>query len=182
MSDKVLRFKLSLFAEDCQYTCPELHACVNASIWCDGKVHCPSGYDESFIHCSRILRLPAEALAVLCVLFIVGCCACSLYIRRFVIVQSEIEQVLIEFQIYSIVVGKSKITASAARSSRRAWNRWAPSTPTPRNGRRCSTKKTSSADKTILCDMWRLIASRRSKLKPRIHMSISHRKSFDGNF
>lgn len=72
------------FAEDCQYSCPELQACVNASIWCDGKVHCPSGYDESFIHCSRILRLPAEALAVLCVLLIVLCCACSLYIRRFV--------------------------------------------------------------------------------------------------
>lgn len=72
------------FAEDCQYSCPELHACVNASIWCDGKVHCPSGYDESFIHCSRILRLPAEVLAVFCVLLIVLCCACSLYIRRFV--------------------------------------------------------------------------------------------------
>lgn len=70
------------FAEDCQYLCPELQACVNASIWCDGKVHCPSGYDESFIHCSRILRLPAEVLAIFCVLLIVGCCACSLYIRR----------------------------------------------------------------------------------------------------
>lgn len=72
------------FAEDCQHSCTELRACVNASIWCDGKVHCPSGEDESFIHCSRILRLPAEVLAVACVLFIVLLCACALYIRRYV--------------------------------------------------------------------------------------------------
>jgi hypothetical protein len=76
---KIQRF---LFAEDCQYTCPELYACVNASIWCDGKVHCPSGSDESFIHCSRILRLPAEVLAVVCVLLLVSCFVCSFYIRR----------------------------------------------------------------------------------------------------
>jgi hypothetical protein len=72
------------FAEDCQFTCPELHACVNASIWCDSKVHCPSGYDESFIRCSRILRLPAEILAVLCGFIIFICCAASFYIRRLV--------------------------------------------------------------------------------------------------
>lgn len=72
------------FAEDCQHSCTELRACVNASIWCDGKVHCPSGEDESFVHCSRILRLPAEVLAVACVLLIVLLCACSLYIRRYV--------------------------------------------------------------------------------------------------
>ncbi|KAG5680520.1 hypothetical protein PVAND_010026 [Polypedilum vanderplanki] len=68
--------------EDCQFTCPELNACVNASIWCDGRVHCPSGYDESFIHCSRILRLPAEVLAVFCVLIILLCCVGLLYIHR----------------------------------------------------------------------------------------------------
>lgn len=70
--------------EDCQYSCPELHACVNASIWCDGRVHCPSGYDESFIHCSRILRLPAEVLAVFGVFLILLCCAGCLYVHRFV--------------------------------------------------------------------------------------------------
>ncbi|CAG9804070.1 unnamed protein product [Chironomus riparius] len=68
--------------EDCQFVCPELFACVNASIWCDGRVHCPSGYDESFVHCSRILRLPAEVLAVMCVLLLLLCCAGIIYVHR----------------------------------------------------------------------------------------------------
>jgi hypothetical protein len=68
--------------EDCQFSCPELGACVNASIWCDGKVHCPSGSDESFIFCSRLLLLPAEALAVLSVLLIVLLCGLAIYVRR----------------------------------------------------------------------------------------------------
>lgn len=105
-----------MFAEDCQYSCPELHACVNASIWCDGKVHCPSGYDESFIHCSRILRLPAEALAVLCVLLIVMCCACSLYIRRYV---DQLNSPKCAIHAAEILPEKSETTASAAQSYRR---------------------------------------------------------------
>lgn len=44
--------------EDCPYRCPELNACINSSVWCDGVSHCPSGYDEAFSHCSFILQLP----------------------------------------------------------------------------------------------------------------------------
>ena len=31
---------------DCVYKCPELGACIAASLWCDGHNHCPSGFDE----------------------------------------------------------------------------------------------------------------------------------------
>lgn len=67
---------------DCQYRCPELEACVNASVWCDGKSDCPSGYDESFTHCSALLRLPAEILATLSVVFLVFFGAFAAYIYR----------------------------------------------------------------------------------------------------
>ncbi|XP_048507374.1 uncharacterized protein LOC105683642 isoform X2 [Athalia rosae] len=43
---------------DCEQRCPELDACINASLWCDGTSHCPSGYDEALTHCSMLLRLP----------------------------------------------------------------------------------------------------------------------------
>ncbi|XP_046475908.1 uncharacterized protein [Neodiprion pinetum] len=43
---------------DCEQRCPELDACINASLWCDGVSHCPSGYDEALTHCSMLLRLP----------------------------------------------------------------------------------------------------------------------------
>ncbi|XP_054735461.1 uncharacterized protein LOC129242692 [Anastrepha obliqua] len=62
-------------AEDCQYKCSELGACVNASIWCDGIVHCPSGDDETFLQCSAIMKLPTEILATLCLIIVLLCCA-----------------------------------------------------------------------------------------------------------
>lgn len=68
--------------QECLYQCPELDACINASVWCDGKSHCPSGYDESFTHCSALLRLPAEILATLCALFVAFCCGLLAYIFR----------------------------------------------------------------------------------------------------
>ncbi|XP_063975987.1 uncharacterized protein LOC135161918 [Diachasmimorpha longicaudata] len=49
---------------DCEQRCPELDACINASLWCDGTSHCPSGYDEALTHCSMLLRLPPLHLAV----------------------------------------------------------------------------------------------------------------------
>ncbi|GAB0095570.1 uncharacterized protein DMENIID0001_109660 [Sergentomyia squamirostris] len=67
---------------DCQYRCPELEACVNASVWCDGKSDCPSGYDESFTHCSALLRLPAEILATLSVVFLVFFFGVSAYVFK----------------------------------------------------------------------------------------------------
>ncbi|KPU78217.1 uncharacterized protein Dana_GF10200, isoform B [Drosophila ananassae] len=62
-------------AEDCQFKCAELGACVNASVWCDGVVHCPSGDDEAFLQCSALMKLPAEILATLCLIFVLSCCA-----------------------------------------------------------------------------------------------------------
>lgn len=52
---------------ECAYKCPELEACISASLWCDGKNHCPSGHDESEEECgatSKLLNsLPLSALA-----------------------------------------------------------------------------------------------------------------------
>jgi hypothetical protein len=44
-----------------------LDACINASLWCDGTDHCPSGYDESATHC---LPLPPMQLALLAIIII----------------------------------------------------------------------------------------------------------------
>ncbi|KAG5885527.1 hypothetical protein JTB14_022016 [Gonioctena quinquepunctata] len=44
--------------DECQYRCPELDACINATVWCDGVEDCPSGIDEALTHCSFILQLP----------------------------------------------------------------------------------------------------------------------------
>ncbi|XP_046807625.1 uncharacterized protein LOC111683168 isoform X2 [Lucilia cuprina] len=62
-------------AEECQYKCSELNACVNVSVWCDGIQHCPSGDDETFLQCSAIMKLPTEILATLCLIIVLFCCA-----------------------------------------------------------------------------------------------------------
>ncbi|XP_053674728.1 uncharacterized protein LOC128725034 [Anopheles nili] len=72
----------ALVQEECPYLCPDLNACVNASIWCDGIEQCPSGEDEAFTHCSALLRLPAEVLAGLSVLLLVLCCGLFGYLYR----------------------------------------------------------------------------------------------------
>ncbi|KAK2587829.1 hypothetical protein KPH14_003929 [Odynerus spinipes] len=61
-------------ARDCEQRCPELDACINASLWCDGVSHCPSGYDEALTHCSVLLRLPPLhlGLGVLAILTILA--------------------------------------------------------------------------------------------------------------
>lgn len=41
----------SAFSSDCTYKCPELNACISSSLWCDGRLNCPSGYDENEMHC-----------------------------------------------------------------------------------------------------------------------------------
>ncbi|XP_063981005.1 uncharacterized protein LOC135164513 [Diachasmimorpha longicaudata] len=40
---------------DCLHTCPEIGACIAPSLWCDGRIHCPSGYDEA--NCGSGARL-----------------------------------------------------------------------------------------------------------------------------
>ncbi|XP_035233171.1 uncharacterized protein LOC118204984, partial [Stegodyphus dumicola] len=36
---------------DCLFECPEIGACIDPELWCDGTLHCPSGFDESPEHC-----------------------------------------------------------------------------------------------------------------------------------
>lgn len=52
---------------ECTHKCPELDACISSALWCDGKDHCPSGWDESEAQCGATSRLlssvPVPALA-----------------------------------------------------------------------------------------------------------------------
>lgn len=76
--------------EHCAHRCPELEACINASLFCDGRNHCPSGYDEGNEFCAPyLLRLPqllyvvvgaASLLALFIALTVSSCKAC--YRRR----------------------------------------------------------------------------------------------------
>lgn len=36
---------------DCIFECPEIGACIDPHLWCDGVEHCPSGFDESSANC-----------------------------------------------------------------------------------------------------------------------------------
>ena len=66
---------------ECEHKCPELDACIGASLWCDGRVNCPSGYDESEVECGaarRLLELPGGIYAALgCVA--AACTACLIF-------------------------------------------------------------------------------------------------------
>lgn len=76
--------------EHCAHRCPELEACINATLFCDGRNHCPSGFDESSEFCAPyLLRLPqllyvavgVLGLLALCITLSIGSCkAC--YRRR----------------------------------------------------------------------------------------------------
>ncbi|XP_015171344.1 PREDICTED: uncharacterized protein LOC107063773 [Polistes dominula] len=64
---------------DCPHKCPELGACIAATLWCDGRPNCPSGHDEA--NCgsgARLLGLlpPALWLVVAGVTGIVTAFAC----------------------------------------------------------------------------------------------------------
>ncbi|KAL2712623.1 hypothetical protein V1478_018146, partial [Vespula squamosa] len=74
-------------ARDCEQRCPELDACINASLWCDGVSHCPSGYDEALTHCSMLLRLPPlhlglGVLAILTILVVIFLLIWRIYRQR----------------------------------------------------------------------------------------------------
>uniref|UniRef100_A0A8D8UFI7 CUB domain-containing protein n=1 Tax=Cacopsylla melanoneura TaxID=428564 RepID=A0A8D8UFI7_9HEMI len=36
---------------DCKYKCPEINACIEYKLWCDGVSNCPSGHDEELMFC-----------------------------------------------------------------------------------------------------------------------------------
>lgn len=67
----------------CKYRCPELNACINASLWCDGISHCPSGYDEALSHCSFLLQLPLQYLLAFCAAIISGASFSVFILLRF---------------------------------------------------------------------------------------------------
>ncbi|CAH1403619.1 unnamed protein product [Nezara viridula] len=54
---------------DCPFKCPELDACINSTLWCDGTSNCPSGFDESPNHC---LPLPPVQLALLSIIILIS--------------------------------------------------------------------------------------------------------------
>ncbi|XP_066901496.1 uncharacterized protein, partial [Halyomorpha halys] len=54
---------------DCPFKCPELDACINSTLWCDGISNCPSGFDESPNHC---LPLPPVQLALLSIIILIS--------------------------------------------------------------------------------------------------------------
>lgn len=70
----------------CHSQCPELDACINESLWCDGVEHCPSGYDESFGYCMHLLYthlMYSIALTVAIVIVAVSSGLTVLWFRRF---------------------------------------------------------------------------------------------------
>lgn len=70
----------------CHSQCPELDACINESLWCDGVEHCPSGYDESFGYCMHLLYthlVYSVALAVAVIIVAVSSGLTVLWFRRF---------------------------------------------------------------------------------------------------
>lgn len=97
-------------AEDCQFKCAELGACVNASVWCDGIVHCPSGDDETFLQCSALMKLPAEILATLCLIFVLSCCAFAAFAYKW---DLDIIKLKMIYNIYILILQKNQ--AQAAR-------------------------------------------------------------------
>lgn len=66
---------------ECEHRCPELDACIGSNLWCDGRVNCPSGHDESEVECGaarRLLELSSGFYAVLgCVA--AACAACIIF-------------------------------------------------------------------------------------------------------
>lgn len=68
---------------DCPHKCTELQACIAPNLWCDGKVHCPSGQDEDPAVCDAPpplsplhVGLAAAALTILLSL-VAGLAACA---------------------------------------------------------------------------------------------------------
>ncbi len=70
---------------DCPFHCPELNACINASLWCDGNKNCPSGFDELESHCDlkfKVLRNYVILCSILAVIFVLTVFVLVATIRR----------------------------------------------------------------------------------------------------
>ncbi|CAG9857034.1 unnamed protein product [Phyllotreta striolata] len=66
---------------ECAHKCPELDACIGAELWCDGKDHCPSGYDEAEANCGAAAKLlnalPLGAAAAAAGAAVACCAVCG---------------------------------------------------------------------------------------------------------
>ena len=74
---------LTYTQEECFHRCPELNGCINATLWCDGAEHCPSGYDESITHCFFLLQMPALYVIIILTSFTLISCSTLLVCYRF---------------------------------------------------------------------------------------------------
>ncbi|CAH0381616.1 unnamed protein product, partial [Bemisia tabaci] len=66
---------------DCPYRCPELNACISWTLWCDGKPHCPGGFDEEESNCAfqfgvsfLYITIGSSCLFILSVLLLLTLC------------------------------------------------------------------------------------------------------------
>ncbi|XP_014273918.3 uncharacterized protein [Halyomorpha halys] len=82
-------FVMSSTTIDCPYRCPELNACINSALWCDGSRHCPSGFDEEETNCAFQFGVPVlyvmiggGALIVLSLLIATTACFKCRQVRR----------------------------------------------------------------------------------------------------
>lgn len=81
-----IAYRIRTDGPSCHSQCPELDACINESLWCDGVEHCPSGYDESFAYCMHLLYthlVYSVALAVAVIIVAVSSGLTVLWFRRF---------------------------------------------------------------------------------------------------
>lgn len=71
---------------DCPYHCPELNACIDSSLWCDGHRNCPSGFDELESHCDlkyKVMRNYFILSTILVVILILTIFVLVATVRRF---------------------------------------------------------------------------------------------------
>lgn len=70
-------------AIDCPHKCTELQACIAPILWCDGKMHCPSGQDEDPLVCGAQPSLSplhvgcTAALLTISLSLLAGLAACA---------------------------------------------------------------------------------------------------------
>lgn len=71
---------------DCPFHCPELNACIDDSLWCDGYKNCPSGYDELENHCNlkyKMMRNYVILTSILIIILVLTVFVLVATIRRF---------------------------------------------------------------------------------------------------
>lgn len=56
----IIQWKIAHFVP----RCPELNACINSQLWCDGIKHCPTGYDEEESNCAFQFGVPVLYVAI----------------------------------------------------------------------------------------------------------------------